>query len=232
MKKKILSFFVFLSIILVGALTLTACKDTDTNIYVNSADTLSSAIVNAKENDVIVLENDIDINAQLNVTQKITLDLNGHKLFNTSDIWSETNSTWSLISVKANGDLTITGNGTLDAKENDCYALDIREGGVCTIKNSTFVGNVSAIYVHTGNLTIENGTFNIKQLSQYSDYRYELNCLDANLKNAIATITIKGGSFYNYDPSNSNSENPIENFLADGYTATVNSDNYFVVSNA
>ena len=42
--------------------------------------------------------------------------------------------------------------------------------------------------------------------------------------NSKATITIYGGTFVNYDPSNSKTENPVADFVADGYTVEV-SDN-------
>lgn len=231
MKKKFLSVLTCLALVLVCLFVATGCNETpDTNIYVSTAQELKVAVDNAKANDVIVLNNNIDVASQLDVDSKITVDLNGHKLFNTQNIWDDTDGidTWSIFSVKEGGDLTITGNGEIDAKENDCYVVDLR-GGDCTIKNSKLTGNITVVYVVDGNLVVEGGEFNIKQLSDYSDHRYELNFQDANKSNEGTSITVKGGKFYKFNPAASNSENPEMNFLADGYQSVADGD-YFVVS--
>ena len=88
---------------------------------------LAKAIADAKAGDTITLSEDVDVQQTLVVDKKLTLDLAGHKLYNTNDLWdkpTEQDNNWSLISVRGNGDLTITGNGVLDAKENDCYPVD------------------------------------------------------------------------------------------------------------
>lgn len=62
----------------------------------------------------------------------ITLNLNGKKLSNEEDLWDKPDkeaNNWSLISVRGTGNLTITGNGTLSAKENDCYDVDVQDAG-------------------------------------------------------------------------------------------------------
>ena len=171
----------------------------------------------------VKLTKDVTLDTPLLVTGTVTLDLNGKTISNTSDLWDESKNHWSLISVRENGDLTITGNGTLQAKENDCYAIDLFDEGVkCTIENGTFVGNLSAVYVYDGALVVHGGDFSIQQLSNGTGdarYRYTLNCLDESNSDGTATITVTGGTFAHYDPSNSASENPHGNFVPDGYTA-------------
>ena len=115
---------------------------------------LAKAIADAKAGDTITLSEDVDVQQTLVVDKKLTLDLAGHKLYNTNDLWDKPtaqDNNWSLISVRGNGDLTITGNGVLDAKENDCYAVDLQdEATKLTIENGEFIGNITAIYAHTG----------------------------------------------------------------------------------
>ena len=231
MKKKLLNILACLSIILIGAFALVGCGDdpTDTNIYVSTEAQLTTAVANASNNSKIVLKNDIELTNQLTVTKTLTLDLNGKEISNTTDIWNDTDGidTWSLISVQENGNLTITGNGSLNAKQNDCFAVDVRDNAQVTIKNGTLTGNVSAVYViNNGKATIEGGTYDIKQLSDYSDHRYTLNALD--IDNQDATFVVKGGTFTQYDPSHSNSENPEMNFVAEGYEVTEDNGNYVV----
>ena len=181
----------------------------------------------------VKLTKDVTLDTPLLVTGTVTLDLNGKTISNTSDLWDESKNHWSLISVRENGDLTITGNGTLQAKENDCYAIDLFDEGVkCTIENGTFVGNISAVYVYDGALVVHGGDFSIQQLSNGTGdarYRYTLNCLDESNSDGTATITVTGGTFAHYDPSDSASENPHGKFVPDGYTAFQREDGSYRV---
>ena len=44
-----------------------------------------------------------------------------------------------------------------------------------------------------------------------------LNCIDAEYKKGTAQIIVKGGTYKNFDPSNSDSENPKASFVPEGY---------------
>lgn len=113
-------------------------------------DSLQDAIDAAQNGATVKLLNNIDLGLTVSVGKKIILDMNGKKISNTIDLWDKPDAkanNWSLISVRKNGDLTIIGDGTLDAKENDCYAIDLQdETSKCTIENGTFIGNVHAVY--------------------------------------------------------------------------------------
>lgn len=185
---------------------------------------------------VVKLMNDVEIEDTVIVTAAITLDMNGHKLFNTKDIWTHPGNDvegprkWSLVSVRENGDLTITGNGTFDAKENDVYAIDLFDNGVrCTIEDGTFIGNVHAVYVQYGMLVVNGGTFSVQQVySTQKPYEFTLNCLDASFKDGSAQIIVNGGSFYKFDPANNKAEG--ENTSFTGCATTKNGDNYNVTA--
>ena len=169
----------------------------------------------------VKLLKDADISETVIVTKAIKLDLNGKAIRNTNDLWEKRTDDWSLISVRAGGDLTITGNGTLQAKENDCYAVDVQDGAKLTIENGTFVGNVHAVYVYQGELTVKGGAYSIQQ--KYPDAakadEFVLNCYDANFKNGTAKITVTGGTFEKFNPANCAAEGAGTNFVAAGYAA-------------
>ena len=110
------------------------------------------------------------------------------------------------------GDLTIAGNGSLWAKENDCFAVDVRDGANLTIENGTFVGNISVVYVLEGTVTINGGTYLIQQQGP-NGFDLTLGCDDENYDEGIANIEIRGGAFYGY--------NPEDGFVADGYKSTL-----------
>ena len=190
---------------------------------ITTEDALKEAISAASDNETITLGSNITLTAPIIIEKKITLDMAGHTFSNTQDIWNNDPATWSFISVQANGDLTITGNGTFQTKANDCYAVDIQDATAkCTIENGTFVGNVHAIYVFEGSLFVNGGTYSIQQKYTNANQADEfvLNCYDANRRNGSATISVSGGSFINFDPANCQAEGIATNFCADGYTTT------------
>ena len=156
------------------------------------------------------------------VTGPVTLDMNGHTISNTSGIWDQDDGKWSLISVRGNGDLTITGNGTLSTLKDDIYAVDVYDAASsCTIESGTFIGNVHAVYVRNGELKVNGGHFSVQQkYSQEQPDEFVLNCYDANYKKGTAKITVTGGTFENFDPANCEAEGKGTNFVANGYTVT------------
>ena len=160
--------------------------------------------------------------------KEVVLDLNGKTVSNTADLWNESIASWSLLSVRG-GSLTIKGAGTLQAKENDCFAVDVQDGGTVVIEDGTYVGNVHAVYVYEGTAEIKGGKYSIQQLSSNPDpYGYVLNCYDKNRENGIAKITVTGGEFVKFNPADCAAEGAHTNFLADGYKSTQIGDSYFV----
>lgn len=148
---------------------------------------------------------------------KSTLDLNGKTLANTGDIWSDNN--WALVSAQNGANLTITGNGTFAARENDCYAVDVQDGSTVTITSGTFKGNIHAVYVLEGTAIIQGGVYSVQQKYPDADKANEfvLNCYDANRENGTAKITVTGGTFVNFNPADCQAEGAHTNFVADGY---------------
>ena len=198
---------------------------------------LKSAISTANDGDTIKLLADIDLSQTITVNKTITLNMNGKKLYNTSDLWdkptAEANN-WSLISVRGSGNLTITGNGTFAAKENDCYAVDVQESATVTIKNGTFIGNIHAVYVFAGTANVEGGTYSVQQ--KYPDSakgdEFVLNCYDANRANGTARINVTGGTFKNFNPADNKAEGEGNNFADNSLVVqknnTVQNNDYYV----
>lgn len=181
----------------------------------------------------VKLLKDVDISETVIVTKAVKLDLNGKTISNTNDLWEKRADDWSLLSVHAGGDLTITGNGTLKAKENDCYAVDVQDGATLTIENGTFVGNIHAVYVYQGELTVKGGAYSIQQ--KYPDTakadEFVLNCYDKHRTEGTAKITVTGGTFVKFNPANCAAEGAGTNFVAAGYAAKkLEDDKYEVVA--
>lgn len=168
---------------------------------------LQTLIDNAIENTVVKLSSDIIVAETTTVSKNITIDLNGYTIKNTEDIWNDSTKSWSLISVDNGGLLTLldssdAGTGTLLAKENDCFAVDVRNGGILIIEGGNYIGNISSVYVHSGAAYINDGYYEVQQIaSNGNQYKETINCYDANFRNGTAKVIISGGSFYNFDPT-------------------------------
>ena len=184
--------------------------------YPTDADALQNALTVGGN---IVLAGNADPSVAIVATKTATINANGKTIANTGDVWDVAPNSWSLISARENADLTITGNGTFKAKENDCYAVDVQDGAAVTIENGTFIGNIHAVYVNKGTANIKGGFYSVQQ--KYPDAskanEFVLNCLDANYKNGSAKIIVTGGTFVNFDPSNCKAEGEGTNFVATGY---------------
>ena len=164
--------------------------------------------------DDIILEKPVEVAKG----KELVLDLNGKTISNSTNIYSGNN--WSAISVQG-GTLTVK-NGTIKAKEGDCYVFDVRDGGKLIIESGVYIGNISAIYCYEGEVIVKGGEFSIQQKSSSGDYRFLCNCLDGNYQNGTAKISISGGTFAGFNPANNLAEGKDTNFLAqDGKYMTV-----------
>ena len=187
--------------------------------YVATAEDLVAAL-NAGSS--VVLEQNLVVSSEMHIVipegKTVTLNLNGKTISNIEDIWSEAKKEYQMLNVDGAGTLVLTGKGKIDAKENDCYCINVRGGAHLIIENGTYVGNVSAIQVDEGVCEIKGGTFDLKQLWK-GDYTYMLNCIDANYKNGKAKFIVTGGTFTGFNPAYNGAEGEGTNFLADGYIA-------------
>ena len=109
-------------------------------------------------------------------------------------------------------------DGTFDGGSNgNNRCVQVSNGATVTIKGGTFTvggdangdGN-SVIYSVGGDVVIEGGFF-------YTDYAWNGFYYVLNQKNDNpGTITVKGGTFVNYNPANGD-DNLSGNFVAEGY---------------
>ena len=209
--------------------------DKDARVKAGSETAIREAM--KKAGSVITVTDEIKPSETLVADKKdITLNMNGKTIVNDTDLWEKGSAyNWSLVSAQNGSSLTIEGNGTFKAKENDCYAVDVQDGSNVVIKNGTFVGNIHAVYVLEGTATIEGGTYFVQQ--KYPDAAkadgFVLNCYDANRANGTAKIIVKGGTFINFNPADCWAEGAHTNFVADGYKVTsetkANGDVYYTV---
>lgn len=166
------------------------------------------------------LSEDLVVNEPISVATgaEVTLDLNGKTVTNTEDLWDEATEKYSIFEV-AGGALTLKGDGTVKAKENDCYALLVSDGGHLIIEGGTYVGNIDALHVYEGLAEIKGGAYSIQQLcplTGHGPYDFVLNCKNENYAAGKANIIVTGGSFQGFDPANAKSDDAAS-YLAPGY---------------
>ena len=195
-------------------------------------ETLAEAIAAAKDGDTVKLLADVEQNSEVSINKNITLDLNGKKIYNTKDIWHDTDPVIvSLIAIRDGAEVTVMGNGTIAAKANDCYTINIVNGKL-TIENGTFVGNISVVQVQKGTLTINGGTFSLiqKMTDGKGEDRYLINCIDEEFTANNAQVAIYGGSFAGFDPNVSPEkkvDGKVPSFAAPGVGITKNVNGSF-----
>ena len=155
---------------------------------------------------------------QMTVSKNTVLDLSDKKIgVDAKEDFGKASPV--LISV-TDGTLTINGKGTIDceAGNQQVYGINVI-GGKVVINGGTYYGAITAVQVQKGSLEINGGFFDMAptckvQVPQYA--KYTVNCIDANYKNGTATISIKGGTFVNFDPS-ANPEGEGTSYVAEGY---------------
>ena len=196
----------------------------DTDATVANVATEKQLVAALAKGGKVVLQNNITITETLNVTNTVVLELNGYTLTNQAG-----NATTDVIVVAEGGELTINGEGTVEAVSgNDGYAVISK--GLLIINGGTYKagidqnGEANAVIYARGNgkVYVNGGTF-----PNDANSVYVLNKRDAD--RATTVISVAGGSFKNFNPGDNAAENPKESFLKDGYMAVANGEWFEVV---
>lgn len=183
----------------------------------DEATTLQSQINTATSGTTITL--DKDYTEDIVIDKELTIDLNGHKL---------TNNIGDTITVNANGNLTITGNGTVDNVTHGKAALSIKENGKATLNGGYFNrskengmgssepgGNSFYTLINHGDLTINDGAVVTTASENSGKGRYsslvENGYFSHNNSTYYPTLTINGGTFKGGINTIKNDDNGIIN---------------------
>ena len=114
-----------------------------------------------------------------------------------------------------NAQLTIQGTGKLnqDMESEIGYLIRATGDSKVIIKDGTFIGGLTCVQADK-NAQVEIYGGHFEALVDWKGTYWLLNLVD----NTNASIKVYGGTFVNFDPSNSKTENPAANFVAEGYT--------------
>ena len=188
-------------------------------------DTLQTAIEAATDGQTITFYNNVKTAAfEIPKEKNVAFAMNG------KTVTVKGNKTGGGIIV--NGNLTITGYSGLfgdPTGESVGYLFNINDGASVTIDTDndvTFQCGLSCAQMqgNTAKLIINGGKW---IGGEYNGKFWTLNKIDAYKE---SQIIIKGGKFYKFNPAESHTEDPAENWLADGYTAVQNGDWYEVIT--
>ncbi len=161
------------------------------------------------ENECIVLKEDSVQNSQMVLKNcSGTLDLNGYRIYNTVPIYDEDQGILSLISVQDYAKLNIIdsnssghNNGGIFALPVDCYAVDVRNGGILKIYGGQFVGNQMAVYAdgEGSGAFLYGGDYSIRQTANSGEYDYRLTLYAKD----YAQLNAYGGRYFRFNPADS-----------------------------
>lgn len=123
-----------------------------------------------------------------------------------------------IININGTAELTIVNNGRIIQTMQSEVGYLFRASGNSKLTlngDGEYVAGLTAAQAGDNSvITVNGGTFSA--FATWNDAYWILNLID----NSPATISVTAGTFVNYDPSNSKTENPVANFVAEGYTAT------------
>lgn len=178
-------------------------------VGVSDAETLVSELT-AGNNVALTADINLDQAVILNLAGKeATIDLNGHNIIGSKKFYDNTVNVWSVLSVRG-GKLTINGDGNVFAATGaiaeapnyiEDFAIDVNNGAQLVINGGNFKGNDTAVYIYSGSVEINGGTFEVYDNGLSYGARYNINAYDSAFTGGTAKITIKGGTFFEFDPT-------------------------------
>ena len=169
--------------------------------------------------DNIILDEQIDLSAT-NVVVELVVDMNNYKITYSA---SEEKQDAGYLVLSGFVSVVIDGNGQFDLDDlyftsaySDGYTFNLTDDSKLVIMSGSFTGGLTCVQAG-GNAVCEiyGGSF-VAEVN-WNDVYWILNLIDKS----NAQFKVYGGQFFKYDPSESHTENPVANFVAEGYKSVV-----------
>ena len=182
---------------------------------------------------VVTLANNVTVNEVVVLSGKATtINLNGKTLgYNGDD---------RLFKVQDGATLTINGEGgavavhseNLTTSTTAAYIGTAYAGSKIVVNGGTHTTNGCTLYhAYSGEIEINAGVFSADETGYEPAGKYG-HKYTLNMQDNTGAIVVSGGSFKNYNPAHSESENPAANFCATGYQSVPRGEYYVVISEA
>ena len=148
-------------------------------------------------------------------------------------VWMLNNHTITINNTRDIAGFLVRGTATLEINGDgnyivpDDYGVWVRvNSGSATgaiINGGNFEGNTHVLYAEKGVIEVNGGTFKLTNPDECDkdvngNFKFLLNCLDANYQNGTAKIIVRGGKFYGFNPAETYGEpgGPVS-YVAQGY---------------
>ena len=179
--------------------------------------TLLEVLMNGGE---FVLTENTTITEPTNLRGDAVIFLNGHTL---NYVASKDDTKHTIMTrVEDGSSLTFYGEGAVKATG---YIASANEGGKIFVKGGNYTSEGCTLFqANGGEVYISGGEF--KAAEYDGDYRYTLNHVDS--KKNVGKMEVSGGKFFKYDPAKSESENPMMNFVKEGFGSFAEGDYYVI----
>ena len=131
--------------------------------------------------------------------------------------------------------LEVKGTGTIRAEGTYGLWNTTTTGKIIVNDGVTVEAQTHAIYAEKGTIEINGGSFKLtnpeeSEKDANGNFKFLLNCYDANYTNGTASIIVKGGKFYGFNPAESYGEplkdGKVANFVAEGYESVPTNEAY------
>ena len=213
-------------------ITLDPAYDNDNDVVLaGNAAELQEAINNGG---LVTLTEDVTITEALVVPadKSVEIDLNGNDIVNNTSIQDASAPQYgntTVFQVLDGATLDIRGEGNVHAistkPDEDGYRIAVYALGSSTV--NIYGGNYyNSQDYNNGQAQLDLIYADQESVINIYGGRFESACANdrgywvLNLKdNSNAAINVYGGTFINFDPSSSHTENPIKNFVAEGYSS-------------
>ena len=199
----------------------------------DEASDLLKIVIASKLGGEVTLTCDVEIPASdvIVVTEDLTINLDGNALKYTGDN--------RIFRVVDGATLTINGNdkenssvivesNNLNEATTAAYIATAYDDSKIIINGGTHTTNGCTVYhANGGTVEINDGTFASTE-SGYDPQEKYGHKYTLNIQGTEGSIIVRGGSFYKYDPSHSEGESPVANFLEGDLVAVQDGDWYVV----
>ena len=174
----------------------------------------------------VVLAADINLEKTVDVVGNLTIDLNGKTVTVPATAPKYYKDVFYAMGT---ANLTINGHGKLISE--DGYTIHAAKNSNVVLNDGYYYSTVTSVYAtKEASVTINGGKYQVDPENNLSgsEYGYEFTL---NLKDdTAASITVKGGEYYKFNPANNAAEGQNTNFVATGYKSVQNGDWYTVMA--
>lgn len=176
----------------------------------------------------VVLAADINLEKTVDVVGNLTIDLNGKTVTvpaNAPEYYRD------VFYATGTANLTINGHGNLISE--DGYTIHAAKNSNIVLNGGYYYSTVTSVYAtKEASVTINGGKYQVDPENNLSGseygYKFTLNLKDEF--STTASITVKGGEYYKFNPANNAAEGENTNFVATGYKSVQNGDWYTVMA--